>query len=385
MKPRTATIIVLVLACVATAGAVLAQSAAPATGAASAQAFDPVAATEAYLATLTPEQRTRSDAYFEGGYWLLLWGFLLGVGVNLLLLGTRLSARMRDLAARVTRFRAVQTAVYWAQYLVAVTLLTFPLTVYEGFVREKKYGLATQTFGGWMGDQGKGLAVGIVMGALAVMLIYVVFRKAPRTWWVWGTVVMMGFLTFGIVIQPVFIDPLFNTYTKLEAGPVRDSVLRLARANGIPATDVFVEDASKQTTRVSANVAGFLGTTRIALNDNLLKRCSLPEIETVMAHEMGHYVLNHVYKMLLQFGLVILAGFAFLRATFDRVAARWGGRWGVSGIADIAGLPLLRSSSRSSCSWRRRSPTRSSASRRSRRTSTRSTPRASPTAWPRWR
>jgi STE24 endopeptidase len=115
----------------------------------------------------------------------------------------------------------------------------------------------------------------------------------------------------------------------------------MARANEIPVKQVFEVDASRQTTRVSANVSGFLGTTRIALNDNLLKQCSLPEIREVMAHEMGHYVLNHGAKLLTYFGIFILIGFALTRNLFDAAVRRWGDKWRVRGIADPAGLPLL--------------------------------------------
>lgn len=315
----------------------------PETGApaASKASFDPVAATDAYLAKLTPEQRARSDAYFEGGYWLQLWGFLYGAAVAILLLATRLSARMRDLAARLTRFAALRTGLYWLQYLLVTTVLSFPLTVYSGFIREHKYRLATQTFGPWLGDQAKGLLVGAILGGLALVAIYAVIRRAPRTWWLWGAGVSVLLVVIAIAVTPVFIEPLFNTYTPLKDESVRGPILRLARANGIPATDVFVVDASKQTTRVSANVAGFLGTERIALNDNLLKRCSLPEIESVMAHEMGHYVLNHVFKGIVEFGVLIVLAFAFLRWSFDRALARWGSRWGIAEVADVAGLPLL--------------------------------------------
>ena len=113
----------------------------------------------------------------------------------------------------------------------------------------------------------------------------------------------------------------------------------MARANQIPANQVFEVDASRQTTRVSANVSGFLGTTRIALNDNLLKQCTLPEIRMVMAHEMGHYVLNHGAKLLTYSGIFILVGFALTRTLFDAAVRRWGNKWGVRGIADPAGLP----------------------------------------------
>src|SRR5205814_9001494 len=118
-------------------------------------------------------------------------------------------------------------------------------------------------------------------------------------------------------------------------------ILAMARANEIPVRQVFEVDASRQTKRISANVAGFLGTTRIALNDNLLKQCTLPEIREVMAHEMGHYVLNHVAKLLTYRAIFVLIGSALTRMIFDAALVRWRERWGVRGIGDPAGLPLL--------------------------------------------
>src|SRR5215210_8845948 len=239
---------------------------APATAPHAGAAFDPEAATEAYLARLSPEARERSDAYFEGGYWLELWDFLVGLGVAWLLLGTRLSARMRDAVERWTRFRFLQSVLYAMGYILLVSLLTFPLALYEGFFREHQYGMATQGFGAWMGDQLKGLG-------LALMLVFAVA---------------------GLLIAPVFIAPIFNTYTELDRPALRESILSLARANGIPADHVYVYDASRQTNRVSANVSGVAGTMRISLNDNLLNRTSPAGVRAVMGHEMGHYVLNHV-------------------------------------------------------------------------------------------
>src|SRR5947208_1635339 len=115
----------------------------------------------------------------------------------------------------------------------------------------------------------------------------------------------------------------------------------MARANEIPVTQVYEVDASRQTKRISANVAGVLGTTRTALHDKRLKQCTLPEIREVMAHEMGHYVLNHTAKLIAYLGIFVLAGFALTRILFEATVKRWGERWGVRGIADLAGLPLL--------------------------------------------
>ena len=304
-------------------------------------AFDVAAATEAYLAKMPADKRAKSDAYFEGGYWLQLWGFLYGLGVAWVMLGTGLSVRVRDLARRLGRKKPLETALYWVMYLPIVTLLAFPLTVYEGYFREHQYGLATQTFGPWLWDQTKGLGVGLVMGALFLPILYGVFRRATRTWWIWGAAVMLLFMTFGALIAPVYINPIFNKYTKLADATVRDPILSMARANGIPATNVYEMDASRQTTRVSANVSGLFGTERITLNDNLLKRCSLAEIQSVMAHEMGHYVLNHVYELILEFGIVIVLGFAWVRWGMARALARWGAKWRLEGLGDVASFPLL--------------------------------------------
>ena len=303
--------------------------------------FDVDKATEAYINLLSAENRARSDAYMEGGYWLQLWGFLYGLGVAWLLLGTRLSVRMRDFSERFGSRRWLHTSIYSIQYIVVGTVLSFPLTVYQGFFREHSYEMATQSFGAWMGDQFTGLLVGIVLGSLALTLIYGVIRKVPQTWWVWGTGVSVLFLLFITSIAPVYIAPLFNDYKALEDGPLRSSIISMAHANGIPGDDVYWFDASRQTTRISANVSGAFGTTRISLNDNLLERTSTEEIESVMGHEMGHYVLNHSLKGTINFGLVLAFGFAFVAWGFNRALGRWGANWGVRDVGDTAGLPLF--------------------------------------------
>ena len=303
--------------------------------------FDVEAATDAYLAQLSPEEKASSDAYFEGGYWLQLWGILYTLGVAWLLLGTGLSARMRDLAERLTKRRPLQTAIYSAQYIVTATILFFPLTVYQGFFREHQYGLATQTFLPWMRDQLMDLGLTVLLFPLLLIPLYGVFRKAPKTWWIWGSAIGVTFVMFIMLIGPVFIAPFFNTYVALEDDTIKEPILSMAKANGIEVDNVYQFDASRQTTRVSANVSGFLGTLRISLNDNLLNRCSLAEIREVMAHEMGHYVLNHMYETIVFFGIVLVFGFVFIRWTFEWVRKRRGASWSVSGIGDLAGMPLL--------------------------------------------
>ena len=313
----------------------------PAAAAGSPSAVGPAAATKAWLATVPRDKREKSDAYFEGRYWLLLWNFLLTAAICIFLLESRISARLRDFAERATKVRSLQIACYAIPYFLIVATLTFPLNLYENFLREHQYGLATQSFLPWFREQLIGFGLTIIGGTILLIALYAVFRKAPRTWWAWATAVMVIFLLGVVFIAPVFIEPLFNTYTPLMKPEISDPILAMARANQIPTGQVFEVDASRQTTRVSANVAGFLGTTRIALNDNLLKECTLPEIRAVMAHEMGHYVLNHGAKLLTYSGIFLAIGFALTRILFDAAMRRWGVRWGVRSIADPAGLPLL--------------------------------------------
>lgn len=306
-----------------------------------AAALDPAAATRAWLETVPADKRARSDAYFEGGYWLLLWNFLLGAAISIFLLASGFSARLRALAEGTTRFQSLQVALYAVFYVLIVFVLSFPLGVYSDYFREHAYGLATQSFGPWFREQLIGLAVALVAATIGLTILYAFFRRAARTWWLWGTALAILGIFFAMLVAPVFIAPLFNTYKPVADPKISRPILAMAAANEIPVQQVFEVDASRQSSRVSANVSGLFGTARISLNDNLLKQCTLPEIRIVMAHEMGHYVLNHGIKLILYFGLFVFGAFAFTRIFFDRIVRHWGERWGVARIADPAGFPLL--------------------------------------------
>jgi STE24 endopeptidase len=303
--------------------------------------FDAEAATEAYMAMMPPEAVARSNAYFEGGYWLILWDFLYASAVSLLLLNLRWSARMRDLAVRTTRFQWLQPLLYGLQYTIVATLLGFPLEYYENYVREHKYGLATQTFGPWMGDEFKALLVSLVFGSIAIVVLFAIVRKLPKAWWIWGAVATMVLLTIMIAIGPVFLQPIFNTPKKLNDPRITAPILRMAHANGIPTNDVWEIDASRQTTRMSANVSGFGNTMRITLNDNLIHRGSPEEIQAVMGHEMGHYVMNHIPKSLMFFLILTVLSFAYLFWGINWALKRWGERWQISSASDPAVVPLV--------------------------------------------
>ena len=303
--------------------------------------FDVETATRVWLDTLQGPARAKSDAYFEGGYWLILWGTVVSVLFDGLLLKFALSARFRDLGERVFKRPAGVTWITALCYSVVGWAVMLPWSIYTGFVRERQYDLMNQTFAAWFVDALKGLGISLVIFPLLVMAIYAVIRRFPRNWWLLATGVIAAFLAFGMLVGPVYIAPLFNKYTELPAGAVRDRIVAMAQAKSIPSEHIYLFDASKQSKRISANVSGIGPTIRISLNDNLLNRSTEAEIAAVMGHEMGHYVLNHVWWSLL-FLSALAAVILFLVARLaPRIIANYGARWGVRAIGDPASLPVL--------------------------------------------
>ena len=147
-----------------------------------AKSFDPVEATKAWLNTVPADKRAKSDAYFEGGYWLILWNFLVGAAIAIFLLASKWSARLRDFAERATNSKSIQVAIYAVGYVLIVAVLSFPLAFYQLFLREHQYGFATQSFGPWFVEQLVGLVVALIASSIALVVFYSVFRRAPKSW-----------------------------------------------------------------------------------------------------------------------------------------------------------------------------------------------------------
>jgi STE24 endopeptidase len=251
------------------------------------------------------------------------------------------SARWSAWAGRIAGRPSLRAGLYAVPYVLVTALLTLPWTIYTDFVREHQYDLSNQSFGAWSAEAAIGLAVQLVVMALILMALFAVIRRSPRRWWLWGTGVMAVFVMLGALVAPVFIAPLFNDYKPMAAGPMRDQILAMARANDVPADNVYVVDASKQSKRISANVSGLGPTIRISLNDNLLNRTSPAEVKAVMGHELGHYVLNHIVRGIVLVSAVFLFIFFMLWWLSPRLLARHGARWGVREVSDPAVLPLF--------------------------------------------
>ena len=302
--------------------------------------FDPELATKAWMATLNGAARARSDAYFEGGYWLILWSALAGIAADIVILRLGWAAAISARVQRFTQRRPLQSFLFAIPYILLASLLVLPLTIYQGFFREHAYGLLNQGFAAWAGQALTGLGISALAFAVLFAAVHAVIRRSPRGWWVGATAVTIIGMAFFVAIAPLYIFPLFNSYEPLPDGPVRSAVLSMARANGVPATDVFLVDASRQSDRISANVAGLFGTTRIALNDNLMKQ-PVDEVRSVMAHELGHYVLNHIWKTLTAYALIAAIAFLAIARLLPLLLARFGPGWGVTSLDDPAILPVI--------------------------------------------
>ena len=301
--------------------------------------FDVDAATRAWLDTMGAEATQRSNAYFEGGYLIDFAGTAVSILVAALILVLGWARGVRSWLERTVKwFPLVALGVAFFVNLVS-TLLTFPFSYYVGFVREHRYGLSTQTLGEWLNESLIGAGLGLLIGSIFIAVLYVIIRIAKNTWWVWGAAVTTLLTAVLIMAGPVFIDPIFNTYTPMQEGELKDDILAMARANGVPADDVFVFDTSRQSNRITANVAGLFGTTRVALGDNLLSRTSPDAVRAVMGHELGHYVLGHIYSILIMLTGMIVVTYAVVHFGFRALSKNE--RWGIRDISDPAGLPLI--------------------------------------------
>ncbi|MEI7571917.1 MAG: M48 family metalloprotease, partial [Phenylobacterium sp.] len=303
--------------------------------------FDPAAATATYLSKLSPEANDRAVAYTQGGHWVLLWTAVISLAIYLLLVRSGVLVRLRDrLEARGFGPLRVSALVLGTAFVVE-TLLNLPWSVYADWARERSYGLSSQSFAGWLGESALASVIGLPVSLALIVGIYALIRRAPKTWWLWSAALIAAGSVVMMVVAPVFIAPLFNQYEPAPPGPVRDAVVVLAKANGVPSDRIFIYNGSRQSNRYTANVAGLFGSTRIAMSDVMFaKGADLAEVRAVVGHEMGHYVLRHGWRNAIVISiLAVLALF-----TVDRLfvpAARWLGAGGVRGLADPAGYPVI--------------------------------------------
>ena len=303
--------------------------------------FDPAAATAAYLAELSPAAHAKAVAYTQGGHWLLLWGWLVTIVASWLIIRSGILAKTGQGIERRKPHPVIVSFVLSLIYLVADWVLELPWASYSEWWREKQYGLSNQTWLGWFGDDAKTTLVVLIVVALFLAGIYALIRHAGRAWPVWAGLLTGAFLVFTAWAQPVVLDPLLNTYEAAPPGAVRDTVVALGHATGVPTDKIYVFNGSKQSNRYTANVAGMFGTARVALSDSMFaKGADIAQIRGVVGHEMGHYVHQHALWDAAASAILVMLGAWLLQALFP-LASTLFGAGGLGGLSDPAGLPVL--------------------------------------------
>jgi STE24 endopeptidase len=262
--------------------------------------------------------------------------FLYSIGALLLILAAGWSVRFRDVAQRATKRWFVAAMLYFVFFTLALTAIQFPLSFYAGFVVPHQFDLTEQSFGAWLGDFDKAVAVNLVIGAPLAALALLAIRKIRR-WWVVLSIGSIPLIILAIIALPLIIDPLFNKFEPLRDEALKRALLAEASQAGIEGSRVYQVDKSKQTKTMNAYVTGLGPSKRIVMWDTLLQKMDHDEILGVMGHEMGHYVLHHIWKGMAFGVLCSFAGFFIAQRMYDRGL----GRWGISERGDPASLPWL--------------------------------------------
>ena len=192
-----------------------------------------------------------------------------------------------------------------------------------------------------VGRRLKSLAIGCIFGALTLWFPYLLLRKSPRRWWLYTGLAAAPLLAFLLLVTPIWIDPLFNKFGPMKDKTLESQILALADRAGIEGSRVYEVDKSVDTKTVNAYVTGFLNTKRIVLWDTILAKLDRPELLLVMGHEMGHYVLGHVFQGILLGSVLALFGLWVVHRTANGLIARYKDRFGFSELSDVASAPLM--------------------------------------------
>lgn len=288
-----------------------------------------------------PRPSQRALQYYRSGNVLWIVGQISGVLIPLAIAFSGLSARLRKIATRIGRFPVGEIIGYLILYIIITAILDLPLDYYTGFVREHAYGLTRQTLAKWASDQAIGVAIAVVVSALFGWIPFWLMRKSPRRWWLFAGFASIPFYAATILVNPIWIAPLFNTFRPMRDKALEAKILALASEAGIEGSRVFEVEKSVDTNKVNAYVTGLGATKRIVLWDTLLKRLDERETLFVMAHEMGHYVLHHMFYILAALSTGTFVILFLLDRSLNAIYRLYGGALGLRAPLDVAATPII--------------------------------------------
>ena len=299
-------------------------------------AFNVEAETARYIDSLGPDNLRKAADYTAGNHWNLLWGLLVSALVAWLIVRSgmldRFDQRLKSRGAGLRSFLVAGT------YLLVSSLIALPWTIYEQWWRETSYDRTNQPIGDFLLQGGVAMIVSALAGGLFLAGLYWLMRRTGKRWWLWSGVLTAAALAFVMLLSPILIEPLFNKYQPVPEGPVKTALVEMAAQAEIPPEKIFMFDGSRQSNNFTANVSGVLGSARIAISDVAMKEASLAEVRAVTGHEIGHYVLGHVWRGVLVYSLLAILLFFLTDRLFPRFARLFGSS---AKVEEPRGIPVL--------------------------------------------
>ena len=298
--------------------------------------FDVQQATDTYINSLGAEALAKASAYTTGSHWMLLLGFLISALTTWIFVKfgilDKIDAKLNKRSLWLRSF------VISGAFIFLSSLLMLPWTIYQDWWREVSYDKTSQPFLDFLSQGSISLLISSVLGGLFFSGIYFFIRRVGQFWWAWSGGLATLFITSMMLLGPVFIEPLFNQYTPLPQGEVREALEVLAKQANISPDRIFVYDGSRQSNRFTANVSGLGSSARIAISDVALKSASLDEVKAVTGHEIGHYVSGHIWNLIGTATVLAMLFFYLTNAMFFKVSHSMGFK---SEVQDPRGIPVL--------------------------------------------
>lgn len=249
------------------------------------------------------------------------------------------SSELKEILVSITDNEWILVAIFGMVFGGIYYIIMLPLSYYSGFVLPHRFGLSTQTLRGWAVDQIKGLGVGLILGLILLEIIYALLRVAPDTWWIWAALVMLLFNVILANLAPVLLFPIFYKFIPLgdDHAELVERLMELAKEADTYVKGIFKFDMSRRTKAANAGLTGLGNTRRIILGDTLIEEFTMDEIETVLAHELGHHVNKDIPLSILIESLITLIGLYAASLVLS---------WGTHSLAfigpsDVAAMPLL--------------------------------------------
>jgi STE24 endopeptidase len=297
---------------------------------------DAQTATAAYIDALGQETLVQAANYTAGNHWLTLWGLLVAALITGLIVRSDLLTRTQVRLAQ--RGFVVRTFCISAVYVVIYGIVDLPWSLYTGWWREAAYGRTSQPLADFLSQGSLALALNAFISGLFLTAVYALIRSAGKLWWLWSGALTAGMISLLMLLGPIFIEPLFNDYQPVPEGEVREAIEAMALDANIPVDRIFMYDGSRQSNNFTANVSGIGSSSRIAISDVALKEASLDEVMAVTGHEVGHYVLRHIWDVVGLLTGLIMVSFFLADRLFNPIARLFGAK---EDITDPTTLPVL--------------------------------------------